>query len=44
MTTTRRDLPTRYDAAAVEPGIYQRWLESGAFARRRSHRPARSAS
>ena len=31
MTTTRRDLPTRYDAAAVEPGIYQRWLESGAF-------------
>jgi valyl-tRNA synthetase len=31
-TTTRRDLPTRYDAAAVEPGIYQRWLESGAFA------------
>ncbi len=31
MTTTRRDLPTRYDAAAVEPGIYERWLESGAF-------------
>ncbi|HEX6474513.1 MAG TPA: valine--tRNA ligase, partial [Candidatus Limnocylindria bacterium] len=31
MTTTRRDLPPRYDAAAVEPGIYQRWLESGAF-------------
>ncbi|HEY8177461.1 MAG TPA: valine--tRNA ligase [Candidatus Limnocylindria bacterium] len=30
-TTTRRDLPTRYDAAAVEPGIYDRWLESGAF-------------
>ncbi len=30
-TTTRRDLPTRYDAAAVEPGIYERWLESGAF-------------
>ena len=31
MTTTTRDLPTRYDAAAVEPGIYERWLESGAF-------------
>src|SRR5687767_9551687 len=30
-TTTRRELPTRYDAASVEPGIYQRWLESGAF-------------
>jgi valyl-tRNA synthetase len=31
MTTTRRELPPRYDAAAIEPGIYQRWLESGAF-------------
>jgi valyl-tRNA synthetase len=30
-TTTKRELPPRYDAAAVEPGIYQRWLESGAF-------------
>jgi valyl-tRNA synthetase len=30
-TTTRRELPPRYDAATVEPGIYQRWLESGAF-------------
>src|ERR671919_2800465 len=30
-TTTRRELPTRYDAASVEPGIYARWLESGAF-------------
>jgi valyl-tRNA synthetase len=30
-TTTRRELPTRYDAASVEPGIYRRWLESGAF-------------
>src|SRR5918995_7252733 len=30
-TTTRRELPTRYDAASVEPGIYQRWLEDGAF-------------
>jgi valyl-tRNA synthetase len=29
--TTKRELPPRYDAAAVEPGIYQRWLESGAF-------------
>ena len=30
-TTTRRDLPPRYDAAVVEPPIYERWLESGAF-------------
>ncbi|HEX6128887.1 MAG TPA: valine--tRNA ligase [Candidatus Limnocylindria bacterium] len=29
--TTRRDLPPRYDAAAVEPPIYERWLSSGAF-------------
>jgi valyl-tRNA synthetase len=31
MTTETRDLAPRYDAAAVEPGIYERWLESGAF-------------
>ncbi len=31
MTTTSRVLPSRYDAASVEPGIYERWLESGAF-------------
>ncbi|MGH2427687.1 MAG: valine--tRNA ligase [Candidatus Limnocylindria bacterium] len=33
MTTTpmRADLAPRYDAASVEPGIYERWLESGAF-------------
>jgi len=31
MTTTRRDLPPRYDAASVEPAIYERWMESGAF-------------
>ena len=31
MTTTRRELAPRYDAASVEPAIYQRWLESGAF-------------
>ena len=31
MATTNRELAPRYDAAAVEPGIYQRWLESGAF-------------
>ena len=31
MTTTRRALPPRYDAATVEPAIYERWLESGAF-------------
>jgi valyl-tRNA synthetase len=30
-TTTKRELPPRYDAATVEPGIYQRWLDSGAF-------------
>jgi valyl-tRNA synthetase len=29
--TTNRELAPRYDAAAVEPGIYQRWMESGAF-------------
>ena len=31
MTTTDRELAPRYDAAAVEPGIYERWLEAGAF-------------
>ena len=31
MATTNRELAPRYDAAAVEPGIYQRWLDSGAF-------------
>ena len=31
MTTTRRELAPRYDAAAVEPAIYERWLASGAF-------------
>ncbi|MDQ2941119.1 MAG: valine--tRNA ligase [Chloroflexota bacterium] len=30
-TTIRRELAPRYDAASVEPGIYERWLESGAF-------------
>jgi valyl-tRNA synthetase len=30
-TTTRRVLAPRYDAASVEPGIYERWLQSGAF-------------
>ena len=30
-TTTKRELPPRYHAAAVEPRIYQRWLESVAF-------------
>ena len=30
-TTTRRELAPRYDAAAVEPAIYERWLASGAF-------------
>jgi valyl-tRNA synthetase len=31
MTTTRRELAPRYDAAAVEPAIYERWLEADAF-------------
>jgi valyl-tRNA synthetase len=30
--TTTRELAPRYDAAAVEPTIYRRWLESGRFA------------
>jgi valyl-tRNA synthetase len=30
-TTTRRELAPRYDAASVEPAIYARWMESGAF-------------
>jgi valyl-tRNA synthetase len=29
--TTTRELAPRYDAAAVEPTIYQRWLDSGRF-------------
>ncbi|MGH2402678.1 MAG: valine--tRNA ligase, partial [Candidatus Limnocylindria bacterium] len=31
MTTTRRELAPRYDAAAVEPAIYSRWEEADAF-------------
>ncbi len=31
MTTTERRLAPRYDAAAIEPEIYERWLASGAF-------------
>jgi valyl-tRNA synthetase len=31
MTTTEHRLAPRYDAAAIEPGIYERWLASGAF-------------
>ena len=31
MTTTRRELSARYDAAAVEPAIYDRWLAADAF-------------
>ena len=31
MTTKGREMSPRYDAASVEPGIYDRWLESGAF-------------
>ena len=29
--TTRRELATRYDAATVEPAIYERWLAADAF-------------
>jgi valyl-tRNA synthetase len=31
MTKPRPELPPRYAAAEVEPGIYDRWLASGAF-------------
>ncbi len=31
MTTTRREPGARYDAAAVEPAIYERWLAADAF-------------
>ena len=31
MTTTRRELAPRYDAASVEPAIYERWMDSRAF-------------
>ena len=47
MTTTRRELPPRYDAAGVEPAIYERWLASGAFTpagRAAARRRARSSS
>ena len=29
--TTRRELSPRYDAAAVEPAIYERWMAADAF-------------
>ncbi|MEO8247258.1 MAG: valine--tRNA ligase [Chloroflexota bacterium] len=32
MTTTRRELAPRYDAATVEPAIYERWMAADAFA------------
>ena len=35
--TTRRELAPRYDAAAVEPAIYERWMAADAF------RPAEEA-
>ncbi|MBW3612709.1 MAG: valine--tRNA ligase [Chloroflexi bacterium] len=31
MTTTRRELAPRYDPAAVEPAIYERWMAADAF-------------
>ncbi|HET7636178.1 MAG TPA: valine--tRNA ligase [Candidatus Limnocylindria bacterium] len=30
--TTRSQLPPRYDAGAIEPAVYERWLASGGFA------------
>ena len=30
-TTTRREIAPRYDAAAVEPDIYERWMSADAF-------------
>jgi len=41
MTTTRRELAPRYDAASVEPAIYERWLAADAF--RPSEEPAPGA-
>jgi valyl-tRNA synthetase len=31
MTTTRREMAPRYDPAAVEPAIYERWMAADAF-------------
>ncbi len=31
MTTPRRELAPRYDAASVEPAIYERWMAADAF-------------
>src|SRR5688500_16201140 len=31
MTTPDRELPPRYDAASVEPAIYERWVAADAF-------------
>jgi valyl-tRNA synthetase len=39
--TTRRELSPRYDAAAVEPAIYERWMAADAF--RPSDAPAAGA-
>ena len=44
MTTTRRELAPRYDAAAVEPAIYERWLAADASARWTSRCPVPSPS
>lgn len=40
-TTTRRELAPRYDAASVEPAIYDRWLAADAF--RPAHEPPMGA-
>ena len=37
--TTRRELPPRYDAATVEPAIYERWMAADAFRPHSEPRP-----
>ncbi len=42
--TTRRELAARYDAASIESGIYQRWLDADAFPPAPRLQPTRSGS
>ena len=44
MTTTTRELASRYDAASVEPAIYDRWLAADAFRPAADPPPAPSGS
>ncbi|HEX5040423.1 MAG TPA: valine--tRNA ligase [Candidatus Limnocylindria bacterium] len=39
MATTRRELAPRYDAAVVEPAIYERWMAADAFRPAEQPRP-----